>query len=133
MYHNTGKRKEDTSEINFLMLNHILPKKGVKNGLEVFQKVKKKYKNCKLRMFGMCDNSNLPDDVEYYQKSEQNKNCLIYIQIQIYLFSLAGRRMGINSIRGNGMWMCCCGDEYWFCVGFRSARKQYDDKYAKQC
>lgn len=30
MYHNTGKRKEDTSEINFLMLNHILPKKGVK-------------------------------------------------------------------------------------------------------
>lgn len=98
MYHNTGKRKEDTSEINFLMLNHILPKKGVKNGLEVFQKVKKKYKNCKLRMFGMCDNSNLPDDVEYYQNPTKQKLLDLYSNSDIFIFPSLEEGWGLTPL-----------------------------------
>ena len=98
IYYNMNKEKRDTSEINFLMLNHILPKKGVKNGLYVFQKINQKHKNCKLKMFGMCDNSNLPSYVEYYQNPTKQKLIELYSNSDIFIFPSLEEGWGLTPL-----------------------------------
>ena len=86
IYQNKMKREKKTEEIKFLMLNHKLPKKGIKYGLEVFEEVSAKYNKCKLCMFGMCDNSNLPNYVEYYQNPTKQKLVDLYSDADIVLY-----------------------------------------------
>lgn len=85
VYHNNHSQKNN-AEVNFLMLNHTLPKKGVGNGLEAYEKISEKYSNCKLRMFGMCDRSNLPSYVEYYQNPSKEKIVELYSTSDIFIF-----------------------------------------------
>lgn len=44
-------------------------------------------------MFGMCDNSNLPDDVEYYQNPTKQKLLDLYSNSDIFIF-LAWKKDG---------------------------------------
>lgn len=70
------------------MLNHKLSQKGVSNGLTAFEEVKKKYPDAKLRMFGMCDNTNLPEDVEYFQNPSKDKIVELYSQADFLSFQV---------------------------------------------
>ena len=57
------QKKYEKKDMVFLMLNHTLEKNGVKQGLKVFEKVRKSFPDVKLVMFGMCSSSNLPNYV----------------------------------------------------------------------
>lgn len=97
LYHQIDVYK-DNKTVNFLMLNHTLPKKGVKNGLKVFEEVKKRHKNCKLRMFGMCDSSNLPDYVEYYRNPSKKELVELYSESDIFIFPSMEEGWGLTPL-----------------------------------
>nr|WP_248630146.1 glycosyltransferase family 4 protein [Enterococcus cecorum] len=80
------KVRNHNKQINFLMLNHILPEKGVNFGLEAYAKILEKHPTSKLRMFGMCDNSNLPKFVEYYRNPSKEKLVELYSKSDIFIF-----------------------------------------------
>lgn len=90
--------KKDLSKINFLMLNHVLPKKGVKNGLKAFERITIKHSNCVLRMFGMCDATNLPDYVEYHQNPSKEELVKLYSESDIFIFPSIEEGWGLTPI-----------------------------------
>ena len=96
IYHLTTQKKTE-SEISFLMLNHKLAKKGIPNGLTVFEKVKKKYPDAKLRMFGMSDNTNL-EDVEYFQNPSKDKIVELYSQADVFIFPSLEEGWGLTPL-----------------------------------
>ena len=89
---------KDEKKINFLMLNHVLPKKGVANGLKAFEEVSAKHPNCVLRMFGMCDSSNLPDYVEYHQNPSKKELVELYSQADIFIFPSLEEGWGLTPL-----------------------------------
>ncbi len=96
-YHKVRVYK-DLESINFLMLNHVLPKKGVVNGLKAFEKIREKYPNCQLKMFGMCDGSNLPDYVEYHQNPPKSKIIELYSSSDIFIFPSIEEGWGLTPL-----------------------------------
>ena len=96
-YHQTNIRKENGT-INFLMLNHYLFKKGIKNGIKAFEKIKNEYKNCRLRMFGMCNNDNLPGYVDYYQNPSKKQLVELYSMSDIFLFPSIDEGWGLTPL-----------------------------------
>lgn len=96
-YHSVETKKND-EEIGFLMLNHTLKKKGVANGIKVFEEVKKKYPNCKLRMFGMCDGTMLPSYVEYYQNPTKKRIIELYSMSNIFIFPSLEEGWGLTPL-----------------------------------
>ena len=89
---------KDEKKINFLMLNHVLPKKGVANGLKAFEEVSAKHPNCVLRMFGMCDSSNLPDYVEYHQNPSKKELVELYSMSDIFIFPSIEEGWGLTPL-----------------------------------
>ena len=90
--------KKQNDKINFLMLNHTLPKKGVKYGIEAYEKVVMNHPNCKLRMFGMCGPENLPEYVEYYQNPSKDKLLELYSMSDIFIFSSVEEGWGLTPL-----------------------------------
>lgn len=97
VYHSTIQ-KRNMNEVLFLMLNHKLSKKGVANGLAAFKAVKKKYPDAKLRMFGMCDGANLPENVEYFQNPSKDKIVELYSQSDIFIFPSLEEGWGLTPL-----------------------------------
>ena len=91
-----GTRNDD--ELTFMMLNHYQKKKGVAQGLEVFNRIKKEYPKAKLIMFGMCDNSNLPSDVEYHQNPPRKELVELYNRVQFFIFPSLEEGWGLTPI-----------------------------------
>lgn len=117
IYHHVDVVKEK-DEIAFLMLNHSLPKKGVKNGLKVFEEVKKRYKNCKLRMFGMCDDSNLPSYVEYYQNPSKQELLELYSKSDIFIFPSLEEGWGLTPLEAMACGCIVVGTRTGFVLDF---------------
>ena len=92
------KVARNKSRTSFLMLNHALKKKGVKNGLKVFEKISSKYNNCELKMFGNCDGSNLPDYVKYYQNPSKEKLVQLYSSSDIFIFPSLEEGWGLTPL-----------------------------------
>lgn len=90
--------KNENHMINFLMLNHTLPKKGVKYGIEAYEKIVINHHNCKLRMFGMCGPDNLPDYVEYYQNPSKDKLLELYSMSDIFIFPSIEEGWGLTPL-----------------------------------
>ena len=97
IYHSMAIKRK-TNEISFLMLNHKLGQKGVANGLAAFEEVKKKYSNVKLRMFGICDRTNLPEDVEYFQNPSKGKIVELYSKSDIFIFPSIEEGWGLTPL-----------------------------------
>lgn len=49
-------------------------------------------------MFGMCDNSNLPDDVEYYQNPTKQKLLDLYSNSDIFIFPSLEEGWGLTPL-----------------------------------
>lgn len=96
IYHSNKEKK--SNENSFLMLNHKLTKKGVKYGLEVFEIIKDRIPNCKLRMFGMCDGLNLPEYVEYYQNPSKYKIIELYSKSKFFIFPSLEEGWGLTPL-----------------------------------
>ena len=80
------------------MLNHQLEKKGVANGIKVFEKIKEKYPDARLRMFGMCNNKNLPSYVKYYQNPSQKELVNLYCKSNFFIFPSLEEGWGLTPI-----------------------------------
>lgn len=116
LYHPIETKKD--GETCFLMLNHILPKKGVANGLKVFEKIRVKYPKCKLRMFGMCDNSNLPSYVEYYQNPSKQKIIELYSMSDIFIFPSIEEGWGLTPLEAMACGCVVVGTSTGFVLDF---------------
>ena len=82
----------------FLMLNHRLSKKGIKFGLKAFEIIKRKYPSASMRMFGMCDNSNLPTYVEYHCNPSKSKLMELYSTSDIFIFPSLEEGWGLTPL-----------------------------------
>lgn len=91
-----GTRNDD--ELTFMMLNHYQKKKGVAQGLEVFNRIRKEYPKAKLIMFGMRDNSNLPSDVEYHQNPTRKELVELYNQAHFFIFPSLDEGWGLTPV-----------------------------------
>lgn len=76
--------KKPEGELRILMLNHTYAWKGVAEGLEAFRRVKDKYSQIKLVMFGARGEKPLECD-EYHSNPPQDKLSSIYSSCDIYL------------------------------------------------
>ncbi len=84
--------------ITFLMLNHSLEKKGVKQGLEVYRKIHERHPNTKMRAFGMCSKDNLPSDVEYFQNPDKETLLSLYRDTDIFIFPSLSEGCGLTPL-----------------------------------
>lgn len=91
-----GTRNDN--ELTFMMLNHYQKKKGVAQGLEVFNRIKKEYPDAKLVMFGMCDKSNIPVDVEYYQNPNRKQLVDLYNHANYFIFPSLDEGWGLTPV-----------------------------------
>lgn len=85
-YHNENKKINRKEPLNFLMLYHSLPKKGVKYGLEVFDKIRKEYQGVTLTMFGVKKGDDIPDYVNFVENPSQNEIRNLYCNADIYIY-----------------------------------------------
>lgn len=90
--------KDDYTSSTFLMLFHHLPKKGVKNGVEVFRRVKTIYPNIKLIMFGMDEDPNFDFEYTYYQNPDRNLLRQLYESADIFIFPSIEEGWGLTPI-----------------------------------
>lgn len=98
IFYRKNRTKTSISQMNFLMLNHVLPKKGVNNGLKVYEEIHKQYEKSCLRMFGMCDKSNLPEYVEYYQNPTKETLVKLYSDSDIFIFPSIEEGWGLTPL-----------------------------------
>lgn len=117
MFHKSNVHKNN-QEIGFLMLNHILPKKGVTNGLKVFEAIRLKYPQAKLRMFGMCDRRNLPSYVEYYQNPSKKEIVNLYSMSDIFIFPSIEEGWGLTPLEAMACGCVVVGTETGFVLDF---------------
>lgn len=86
-FNNPNKRHKKNGEtVRCLLLNHVLTKKGVLDGVKAFELAKEKYPNIVLESFGMCDGNNLPKNVEYTQNPTSDELVSIYNRADIFIF-----------------------------------------------
>ena len=100
--------------LNFLMLNHKLEKKGVKEGITVFETIHEKYPMAQLSMFGMCDNSNVPEYVEYYQNPTKEKIKELYSSSDIFIFPSLEEGWGLTPLEAMACGCIVVGTETGF-------------------
>jgi len=97
---NTLGRKNSalSKKIHFLMMNHTLLKKGVNNGLKVFELVRNEYTNIELSMFGMCSGDSLPAYVTYVQNPTRQQLIELYLKADIFIFPSLEEGWGLTPI-----------------------------------
>lgn len=96
VYHAPDRAREQGRQ--FLMLNHPLPTKGVREGLAVYERIAAKYPGCKLNMFGMGEGTNLPDYVNYYRNPDKQTLVTLYQKADIFLFPSLKEGWGLTPI-----------------------------------
>lgn len=88
------------------MLYHDLKSKGSKEGLEVIYKLKEKYPDLEVRLFGVVDQpDNLPNWISYTHNASQEQLCSIYNESMIYLSPSWNEGFGLT---GAESMMCGC-------------------------
>ena len=92
------KHIRDKSTKIFLMLNHTLKKKGVKYGIQAFERIRKIHPDAQLKMFGMCDRRNIPDYVEYYQNPSREQLIYLYNISNYYIFPSLEEGWGLTPL-----------------------------------
>lgn len=91
-------RKSDSKNIHILMLNHTLEKKGVKDGLHVLERIRNNYPNVIIKMFGMCDSTNLPTFIKYYRNPDKKTLDELYNECDIFIFPSLEEGWGLTPI-----------------------------------
>lgn len=94
------------------LLYHEGAHKGVKNALEVLNKVKKIYPDLTVKMFGQFPKPNLPDWVEYIRGASQTKTIEVYNWCQIFLCSTIKEGYGLTGIEAMACGACLVSTDY---------------------
>ena len=90
--------ERDKLRMTVLMLNHDNPIKGVDDGLKVIKKIRHLYPSIRVVMFGLRDNTNLPDYIEYYRNPDRKTLVDLYQQSDIFLFPSHSDGWGLTPI-----------------------------------
>lgn len=90
--------KKRTEAIRCLMLNHLLSKKGIDDGIKAFELAKKEYPNMTLESFGLCGRENLPDYVIYTQDPSQDELVEMYNRADIFIFPSKAEGWGLTPL-----------------------------------
>ena len=78
-----------------LMQYHVLPKKGIKIGLEVLKQIKEKFKEVEIILFGVYPpQEKLPEGTKYYYKIRQDELIKLYHSADIFIST--GLQEGFN-------------------------------------
>lgn len=93
-----AQNKEDHDKIRCLMLYHTLPKKGVADGVEAFERAKAQYYNLSLTMFGMYKKPEIECLDYYYQKPKKEKIRDLYQQADIFIFPSREEGWGLTPL-----------------------------------
>jgi len=97
-YNNNKNYKKKGDNLTCLMLNHDLPQKGVKYGIEAFEKAREKYPKLQLKMFGYNSSKNIPDYVSYIQSPSEEELLGIYRTADIFIFPSLEEGWGLTPI-----------------------------------
>lgn len=97
-FYNKNKNFERENNIQCLMLNHHLEKKGVSIGIKVFEEAKKEFPEISLKMFGICDNSNLPEYIDYIQNPTHDELIKLYSESDIFIFPSLEEGWGLTPL-----------------------------------
>ena len=81
-----------------LMMHHVLPKKGIGDGLVALSEVHEKYPDIKIRMFGKANFIDRPDYIEYYKDPEKHILIDLYQQADYYVFPSREEGWGLTVI-----------------------------------
>jgi len=83
----TKELKSEDKKIKVLMLYHIFPKKGFKDGLAAFNKAKEKYPNLELTLFGAYHpGQDVPVDAKFYYRPSREQLKNLYQEADIFLW-----------------------------------------------
>lgn len=88
----------NSEEFRFLILDHHLEKKGVKYGIEVYEKIKNRFPKVTLKMFGMKRSAFVPDYAEYYENPTRAELVNLYNESDIFLFPSIEEGWGLTVI-----------------------------------
>ncbi len=93
------KRHYNSPEkFRFLMLDHHLEKKGVKYGVQAYERIKKKYPDVTLKMFGLRKSENVPDYVDFYENPSRETIVDLYNGSDIFIFPSIEEGWGLTAI-----------------------------------
>lgn len=91
--------------VTISMMYHMLPKKGISDGLKVLEEVHKKYPAVKVTMFGKPEFPDKPDYIDYFRDPDPELLVSIYQQSDIFLFPAKEEGWGLTIIEAMG---CGC-------------------------
>lgn len=86
LYNSSKELKAHGDNFQFLMLYHNLAQKGVADGIQVFERIRKDYPKLRLRMFGMEKAPHIPEYVEYYYNPSKETLKELYNMSDIFIF-----------------------------------------------
>ena len=92
------KEYDHDGEIRCLMLDHTLPQKGVKYGVEAYKKAKKKYPDISLAMFGRKKSNYVPEGAEYHLNPSQDELINLYREADVFIFPSIEEGWGLTPI-----------------------------------
>lgn len=98
-YHSKNYNCEQNNRpVQFLMLNHTLEKKGVSFGIKAYERIHLLFPNTKLKMFGRCSNTNIPEYIEYEQNPDQDLLIQLYCESDIFIFPSLEEGWGLTPL-----------------------------------
>lgn len=80
------EKTENVPEVKCLMLYHTLSIKGVKEGIEAFNKAKESLSGITLSMFGIFDNPQIPSYIDYLYQPTKEQLLKLYQNSDIFIY-----------------------------------------------
>ena len=87
-----------TKNLKLVMLYHNLKKKGVQNGIESFQRLKREYPSIELTMFGLVDNPKLCDGIIYVYNPSRTELLNLYRESDVMIFPSLEEGWGLTPL-----------------------------------
>lgn len=94
------------------LLYHESPHKGLKNAFKVLDRLKQKYPDLKVIMFGKFPKPELPNWITYYKGASQKKTVEIYNSVKVFLCSTIEEGFGLTGIEAMACGACLVSTDY---------------------
>lgn len=108
---NVGQEKRDEYTIG--LLYHTEPIKGCKYALEAIYKLKEKYPDLTVQMFGMFPKpENLPEWITYKRGASQMETVQIYNSVQVFLCASVEEGYGLTGLEAMACGACLVSTSY---------------------
>lgn len=98
IFNNSERINVIDKTVEILMLYQNLAIKGVNDGLEVYKRIKEKYPNIKMTMFGLSERPNIPIEIQYYQNPSRDELKKLYSNANIFLYTSKEEGWGLTPL-----------------------------------